>query len=126
MAVRRAESGLERVGRVRKTPDASEARIQAVICQYLTLKRIVFTQTDGERSWNKSGSVRFKRRITRGWPDLTLVLKGGKACFIEVKSRKGRVRPEQEACHEAIREAGGIVAVVRSLDEVIAILAGLI
>ncbi|MGE5445492.1 MAG: VRR-NUC domain-containing protein [Ignavibacteriales bacterium] len=42
----------------------------------------------------------------------------GKYVEIEVKTHKGRLTPEQKARIEAIRQAGGIAEVVRSLQDV--------
>lgn len=101
--------------------ESTEAQVQATIVQWLELKGYVFTVTDAERSWNRNGTVRRKRRIVRGWPDLTLVIEG-RAVFVEVKSSKGRLSPEQIACHARLREAGALLILARSLDDVIAAL----
>lgn len=115
--------GSGRVGVVRGAPNASEAQIQRLITDYLSLRGIVFSITDASRIWDSRGRVR-RGKVIVGWPDVTCCVRG-KFVGLEVKSKTGRLRPEQKACHEALREAGGIVAVVRSLDDVIAILAGL-
>jgi hypothetical protein len=56
-----------------------------------------------------------------GLPDLVMSYRG---CFIglETKMPDGRVSPIQAHRHEEIRKAGGIAAVVRSVDEAMAIL----
>lgn len=47
------------------------------------------------------------RRSQAGFPDLTLAHPGrGELVFAELKSARGRVRPEQQAWLEALRAAG--------------------
>ena len=104
-------------------PALSEAQIQRLITDYLTLRGVVFSVTDAARIWDRHGRVR-RGKVATGWPDITCCVKGKNGCegrFVafEVKSKTGRLRPEQKACHEALRAAGGVVEVVRSLDEVI-------
>ena len=50
----------------------------------------------------------------------------GGAIFIaiEVKSERGRVRPEQKAFIDAVRAAGGRAGIARSVDEAIQIIKG--
>jgi hypothetical protein len=65
-----------------------------------------------------------------GWPDLTVLGSAygpgkGQVGFLEVKAERGGVTsPEQQACHELLERVGHRVAVVRSLDEVLAALRG--
>jgi len=58
-----------------------------------------------------------------GVPDL-LVCFHGRFIGLEVKTPSGRTTPLQEAQLDAIRDAGGVGAVVRSVDDVIAVLEG--
>lgn len=66
------------------------------------------------------------RRDRAGYPDLTLWGPGGIA-FAELKTRRGRVRPEQEHVLAALRTAGADVYVWRpgDMDEVVDVLRGL-
>ncbi|MEM4720500.1 MAG: VRR-NUC domain-containing protein [Candidatus Methanomethylicaceae archaeon] len=61
---------------------------------------------------------------TRGVPDLTGCIyhpHGGSRFFaIEVKGPRGRVTPAQAKHLEAIKQAGGICVVARSVDDVLA------
>lgn len=52
-----------------------------------------------------------------GWPDLEIIYRGT-ANFLEVKAPGENPSDAQKACHEAIRQAGCDVAVVRSIDDV--------
>ena len=58
-----------------------------------------------------------------GCPDL-LVCHHGRFVAMEVKTPSGRPTPLQEAQMDAICDAGGVAAVVRSVDDVIAVLEG--
>lgn len=52
-----------------------------------------------------------------GTPDI-LIVYNGFAHWIELKTEKGRVSPEQKAVHESLRASGAWVMVCRSLPEV--------
>jgi len=52
-----------------------------------------------------------------GQGDIEGVLKGGRYFTIECKTAKGKLSPEQRAFLENVRLAGGMAAVVRSVDE---------
>jgi hypothetical protein len=54
-----------------------------------------------------------------GLPDITGCLKDGKAFWIEVKTDRGHLSPQQERFIENIKAAGGIAFVARNLDDVI-------
>ena len=57
-----------------------------------------------------------------GFADL-LVLSEGRVLFLEVKSAKGRLRPEQDAFREIVQAQGFGWALVRSVDDALAALA---
>lgn len=50
--------------------------------------------------------------MTKGWPDTTWILFGGKVGWIEYKLWGGVVSPEQKGIHEAMRERGHNVTVI--------------
>lgn len=58
-----------------------------------------------------------------GTPDILASYKGQFYAF-EVKTPTGRVAPIQTYQHEQIAQAGGVVSVVRSVDEVKEVLNG--
>lgn len=63
--------------------------------------------------------ARLKREgLTPGAPDLVLIRNDGWCAFIEVKSDKGRLSPEQVEWADWLAAGGGDMVVVRSLDEV--------
>jgi hypothetical protein len=57
-----------------------------------------------------------------GFADL-IVLSGGRVLFLEVKSRTGRLRPEQRSFRDEVRAQGFGWALVRSLDDALGALA---
>lgn len=66
----------------------------------------------------KDGTFFFQTPVQgdgKGWPDLFLV-RGREKMFIEFKTPKGRVEPEQEAWHAALRLAGIPVHVVLTTE----------
>lgn len=81
----------------------------------------------GDATQLADGSVllRNPRRVSFGIPGpggsdlLGLVPRDGVAVFasVEVKTEHGRVTPEQQAWLEAVRKAGGIAGVCRSVED---------
>jgi hypothetical protein len=57
-----------------------------------------------------------------GFADL-LVISEGRVLFLEVKSAKGRLRPQQDAFRDAVLAQGFSWALVRSVDDALAALA---
>lgn len=56
----------------------------------------------------------------RGIPDLVCVLPpNGRACYIEVKTPKGKVSPEQMEFISKVRESGAVAFVARSVRDVL-------
>lgn len=101
---------------------ATEAQIQAAIHSYLDAQRIPHSITDATQSFNNKGQR--VRRVSGGWPDITGCLPnhGGVMLCCEVKSAKGRLRPEQARTLHALYMAGGLVVVARSVDDLIDVL----
>ena len=69
------------------------------------------------------------RRSAAGYPDLTLVRPGGngtaRLVFLELKTERGRVRPEQQVWLDALSQVPGVVAMVArpsQWDEVLEVL----
>lgn len=96
---------------------AAEAQIQEAICELLDLAGIPYSVTDASRAFGQDGKAR-RSKVRTGWPDISAVWRGGIALFIETKSASGKVSLAQRATHEALRDAGAIVLVPRSVEEV--------
>jgi len=87
----------------------TEAEFQNQIIKYAQLKgwevMHVRKATQGAKGRNRARWV--TPTSVRGWPDLTLWHpKRGGMLFIEVKSDKGRVSPEQKAVLASLTDAG--------------------
>lgn len=64
---------------------------------------------------NKPGAGGRRQTITPGWLDLA-ILGHSRALFVELKSEKGRVRPEQVVVMQKLRAAGCEVSLWRPSD----------
>jgi hypothetical protein len=72
------------------------------------------------KNWCKRhGYTRFKLKLDpgRGWPDQAVMLPGNRVVWIEFKSRRGVVAPQQEFIHAKLEKCGHVVFVCRSLEE---------
>lgn len=102
-----------------KQMPATEAQIQRTITDWLTIADIPFTVTDAAHV-TIQGVTRGRSKIRTGWPDITACLPpDGTLLAIEVKSAKGKLRLDQEAVLGQLEEAGAVVVVARSLDDVV-------
>lgn len=60
--------------------------------------------------------------LTKGLPDLVAIAPGLPVGFIELKTERGRVSPDQQAFIDLCRVTGVRCAITRGLDEAIGIL----
>lgn len=79
----------------------------------------------GFNKWLREREVPFiesrmdrKSTIAKSWPDYSIFW-CGRSVLIEVKTEKGKVRPDQEELHKFIRKSGNTVAVARNVDQCI-------
>lgn len=113
--------------RAPRKPTLSESALQRQIVDYVA-KAVpaarVFAipnavpRTRGGRASNAIAG------LTRGVPDLALVCLGGSTYWVEVKAGSGKISPEQKAIHAWMEVSGVPCAVVRSIEEFKAALAG--
>lgn len=69
----------------------------------------------------EGGHVGFRPSTLTGFPDILAVLPPtGRACGVEVKTGKDRLRPEQEGIHSQLRRCGALVMVVKDYEDFIA------
>ena len=117
-----------------KAIKASESDLQAQIIEYLR-----FEQNRGRVVWfcrnNSGGMLKAKQflwfyrlflrqhePISKGKSDLDGQLLGGRYFALEVKADGEKASPEQLAFLQAVRDGGGIAAVVRSYSDVQSVL----
>ncbi|MGN0592020.1 MAG: VRR-NUC domain-containing protein [Ruminococcus sp.] len=93
-----------------------EHRIQNEIRVALSENCIIFRGNVG-KGYTKDGRY-FDTGLPAGFSDLFGVRKSdGKAVFIEVKTKKGRVTAKQNQFIKAMQNAGAIAGVCRSVQE---------
>lgn len=95
----------------------SEDDLQRAVIELFQLNRWWITHIPGG-----GADERHRLRMARlgyqpGTPDLIAVSPDGELVFLELKTRKGRPSPEQLAVHDALRERGQRVCIVRSLED---------
>ena len=103
-----------------------EEDIQGVFMQYAKMylrgdSDLVFSiPNEAKRSFAVVAHMK-KLGLTKGVPDVMVAIPRGQyhGLFIEFKSAKGRVRPEQTAFHEKLRSQGYCVEVCRDPTEAI-------
>lgn len=98
-----------------KLTTPTEAQIQRAILQYLRLLGAFAVRVNTDATKIGDRFIRFNDAV--GCPDI-LVCLGGRFVGVEVKRKGGRLRPEQAACMDSIRKAGGLAFVARSVDDV--------
>lgn len=111
------------------SPRAKESALQAQICQWLRAEqargRVVwFCRVNGglaqygrQRIRNYVLHLRGAEPIGKGYADLHGMLPGGRYFALEVKRPDETATPEQATFLSAVREGGGIAAVVRGFED---------
>ena len=86
-----------------------EGQIKKDICTYLELKRVFY--------WvHQAGKIPGRRLLRTGISDIIGIYKG-RPMAIEVKAVKAKPTEEQVKFLEDFARAGGIAAVIRSVDQ---------
>ena len=97
----------------------TEAAIQRAVLAYLrtaVCQPAHFHVTDLGSMSESDRKRRGRAGGASGWPDITGCA-DGRFIALEVKSAKGRVRKAQTAVLDALTAAGGVVGVVRSVED---------
>jgi hypothetical protein len=106
---------------------ADEESVHGAVVELLRLKAhrdlIYFHPANGGER-RLSVALRLKRMgVVAGVPDLAFVLPDGRAAFLEVKTRTGRMSPEQMMFAARCKAVGTPFAIARSVDEAERVLA---
>ena len=88
----------------------TESEIQKQIIHYLKLKGCIVMRLNSGRAAHNV------RLCPPGTPDLLAIYRGG-SVWIEVKTEKGKLRPEQENMHKELIEMGHRVIVARGVAD---------
>lgn len=103
--------------------DLSEKEIQNQILEYLYNRGIFCWRQNTIGVFDERRGCYIKNRsrfAIKGVSDILGVLPKGRILAIEVKSRKGKVSPEQEEFLKKVLQQGGVAILARSLEDVIA------
>ena len=107
-----------------KTPTRPKALKDGSVPEKVIQKQILdWLKATELLHWRQnSGNVFVGKRMIRlgdiGLPDIVIVIPpNGRLLGMEIKSAKGRLRPEQEEFMRAARNCGAFYRVVRSLDQ---------
>lgn len=99
---------------------ADEATLHKLVLDYLrrVLPEAIVMHVPNGGSRNEREAVKLKRLgVVAGWPDLTILLPGGRLALLEVKTQAGKLNPSQRDLHPRLAHLGHPVAVVRSIEE---------
>jgi len=101
----------------------SEANTQRLIMVALSEAGCLIWRNNCGVLKNEAGiPIRFGLCV--GSSDLIGITPDGRFLAVEIKTKTGRVRPEQQQFIDAIRRKGGIAGIARSVDDAIALLRG--
>lgn len=102
-----------------RTPAISESVIQVAIVKALKkLDLEVYSCPNGGYRLSLNAALKLRAEgLTRGVPDLHILIPGGRIAYFEVKATKGRLSPEQIAFGNRAKQLGALWAEVRSVDD---------
>ncbi len=97
-----------------------EGRIQTEVCKHLRKKRVFFWRTNNQPVYDpKIGGYRAMGEYAlKGVADILAVDKTGRLIAIEVKTKTGRLSPDQFFFADRLTSRGGEYHVVRSLADI--------
>lgn len=96
-----------------------ENDIQNAICDYLALRKYCFWRqnTVGVYDAQRKAFRSLPKYAITGTADIILI-DGGLAVFLEVKTKTGRQSPSQKEFEKKVTDAGAQYFIVRSVDDV--------
>ena len=103
-----------------------EQDLHIAVADYLAVAlpaEAVFYHVPNGELRNKAVAAKLvKMGVKAGVPDFALI-HDGRALFLEAKTDRGRLSVEQRIAHADLARAGGEVAVVRSVEDAVEVLA---
>jgi len=99
-----------------------ESKLQIQCVNWFRLahpKKLIYAIPNGGKRSYKSGNRMSAEGLTVGVPDLHIPIPNESfaSLYIEMKSPKGRTRPDQKEMHTKLKELGNCVCICRSLNE---------
>lgn len=97
-----------------------EKRIEMQVCSWLKYKGYFFWKNESHGVWDpirKAFRSNKNPYRIKGVSDILGVMAGGKILAIEVKSKTGRVSPEQTVFLKLVNACGGKGFVARSIED---------
>jgi hypothetical protein len=98
-------------------PTTEHATQNAILKRFATVSWLRLWRINVGTYLTPDGSRKVKTAPT-GFPDLSGILPGGRALFIEVKSSKGRASEEQLAFGRMAMARGAVWMIARSVEDV--------
>jgi len=97
----------------------TETQLQNAICDYLALRKHFYTRinTAGIYSVKRQSFLKRSQHSRNGMSDI-LAVHVGVPYFLEVKTPTGTQSAEQKLFQKDVEKAGGIYAIVRSIEDV--------
>jgi hypothetical protein len=106
----------------RSRPEQQIQRAIVLHLQWRARRGVWWTHVpNGGWRWKVEGAILKGIGVVAGAPDL-LIVAAGRAYFLELKAKHGRMSAAQRECHEALCAAGACVAVAFGIDEALEVL----
>jgi len=106
-------------------PEPSELQIHIAVVQHLKFRArkgvLWFHAANGELRTKRDAAKLKAMGVTPGIPDIVMIA-DGKTYGLELKTKKGRLSPEQQSMLETFQNVGALSAVAYGLDAAISIL----
>ena len=98
-----------------------ESEIQAMVCDYLALKKHFFWRSNNLPVFDSTRKVfrRMPLHAKKGVPDVILVRNGGLVCFLEIKRPGGKLSVEQEMFQNECERLKAEYHIITDLNQVI-------
>lgn len=97
-----------------------EHDIQVAICNYLSLKNVMFFAVPNGGMRNIRVAQKLKREgVKAGVADLVLLFDDGECVFVEVKNEKGRQQETQKLFQQRVHERGFKYLIWRGVDDAV-------